>query len=334
MVKSTDSGISQRTLTYAERQMLKAQMPVTILDRWGQSKPMPKNKGTEIKFRRPIPFTAATTPLLEGVTPTARSFAYEDVTATLKQYGDVVEITDVIEDTHEDPILQDITEQSGLNIGRTIESLTYGVLRAGTNVFYGNGSLRTSVNTPVTLDRLRAVSRALHAQKAATITKMLSSSPNFATSPIDACYPVVAHTDCENDIRNLPGFVPVANYGSRQKAHDTEIGTCESFRFFLSPDLPPFLDAGGAKVGAQGEMVSTTGTNADVYPMLIFGDGAYGTVPLRGRESVKPSIIPVNQPTKDDPLGQRGYVGWKTWFTAVILNQLWMARLEVGVTKL
>src|SRR3546814_6015325 len=55
------------------------------------TRPMPKNKGTVIKFRRPRTFTAATTPLVEGVTPQSTQFSYEDVEATLKQYGQVVE---------------------------------------------------------------------------------------------------------------------------------------------------------------------------------------------------------------------------------------------------
>jgi N4-gp56 family major capsid protein len=49
---------------------------------------------------------------------------------------------------------------------------------------------------------------------------------------------------------------------------------------------------------------------------------------------VEPSIIPVGQKTKDDPLGQRGYAGWKMYHVAVILNDLWMERLEVAVTDL
>jgi len=92
----------------------------------------------------------------------------------------------------------------------------------------------------------------------------------------------------------------------------------------------PFADGGGAK----GTMVSTTGTSADVYPMLAFGKEAWGQVALRGQGAIAASIIPVGQKTKDDPLAQRGYVGWKGWHCAVILNQLWMARLEVACTAL
>ena len=79
MNRSTDAGISARTEVYAERQMLQHAAPVTVLDKFGMTKPMPKNKGVAIKFRRPKPFPAATTPLLEGVTPPSTAFAFEDV---------------------------------------------------------------------------------------------------------------------------------------------------------------------------------------------------------------------------------------------------------------
>lgn len=314
--------------------MLRHAGPVMILDKFGMTRQMPANKGVAIKFRRPRTFAAITAPLTEGVTPGTTQFTYEDVSATLRQYGMLVEITDVIEDTHEDPVLNDATVQAGENIGRTMEALTYGILKAGTNVFYANGTARTSVNTPITIAKIRAVVRALTAQKAMPITRMLDASLNYGTRAIQAAYVAVCHTDLENDIRELAGFVPVAEYGSRQALHERELGSVENVRFITSPDLGSLPDAGGAKLGALGTMVSTSGTSADVYPVLFFGKEAYGMVPLRGQGSVSPTILRPNVKTKDDPLGQRGYVGWKTWFCCVILNELWMARLEVGATAL
>ena len=301
MTRYNDPGVSPRTNVYAERQMLKHAGPVRVLDKFGLTKPMPKNKTQTIKFRRPKVFTAATIPLVEGVTPSATQFSYEDVEATLKQYGQVVEITDWIEDTHEDPVLNDAAVQAGENIGRTIEALTYGVLRAGTNVFYANGSARNQVNTAISLNKIRAVLRALRAQKAMKISRILDGSVNFATKPIEASYVAVAHTDLDADIRNLPGFVPVAQYGSRQVISDYEIGSTEDVRFICSPDLEPFANAGGA---AGGSVVSTGGTNADVYPVLFFGKEAYGTVPLRGQGSVSPTILRPGVTDKS---------GWRAW---------------------
>lgn len=334
MTRSTDAGVSQRTNVYAERQMLRHAGPVMVLEKFGLTKPMPKNKGLTIKFRRPKVFTAATTPLVEGVTPSTTQFQYEDVETSLKQYGQLVEVTDVIEDTHEDPVIHDASEQAGENIGRTIEALNYGVLRAGTNVYFANGSARNEVNTPISLNKIRAVTRGLKNQKAMKISKILDSSINYATRAIEASYVAVHHTDLEADIRNLAGFVPVAQYGSRTSIHDYEIGSVEDVRFICSPDLEPFADAGAALGGSGTDMVSTSGTNADVYPILFFGKQAYGIVPLRGQGAVSPTILRPGVKDKSDPLGQRGYIGWKTWHSAVILNQVWMARLEVSASDL
>lgn len=327
---STAAGISQRTNVYAEREMLKHAGAVMVLDKFGLTKRMPMNKSTTIEFRRPVQFTAKTTPLLEGVTPETTPFTYDNVSVPLKQYGMVVGITDVIEDTHEDPVLNDATVQAGENIGRTMEQLTYGVLKAGTNVFYANGSSRTAVNTPITLNKQRAITRSLRAQKADKITRILSASPGYETRAVESAYIGVAHTDLESDIRGLPGFTPVAEYGTMSPLCQEEIGSVEDVRYILSPDLDSFANAGGT----AGAMVSTTGTSADVYPVLYFGKHAYGTVALKGQGAVSPSIIPVGQKTKDDPLAQRGYIGWKTWFAALRLNEAWMARLEVAVTEL
>lgn len=331
ITKSTDTNISQRTNVYAEREMLKHAGPVMVLDKFGMAKRMPKNKSTTIKFRRPKVFTEQTIPLQEGVTPNTTAFEYEDVSATLRQYGMVVGITDVIEDTHEDPVLNDATVQAGENIGRTVEALNYGVLRGGTNVFYANGSSRGDVNTAITLNKQRAVTRALKAQKAMKITRMLSASPGYETRAVEASFVGVAHTDLEADIRGLTGFTPVAEYGQRQPLCEEEIGSVEDVRYILSPDLDPWQAEGSATLNG---MVADDDTNVDVYPVLYFGKEAYGTVALRGQGAVSPSIIPVGQKTKDDPLGQRGYVGWKTWHVCVRLNEAWMARLEVGVTDL
>lgn len=329
---SASPGLSNRTNVWAAREMLRHQAPVVVLDKTGPMvKPMPQNKSTNAKFRRPIPFDAATVPLQEGVTPSSTSFRYEDVSVSLEQFGQVGVITDVIEDTSEDPVLKDLVVQLGENIGRTKEALNYAVLRGGTNVFYQNGSQRTDVNSIISLAKQRAVVRALKAQKAMKITKVLDGSPDYATRPVEAAYIAVGHTDLEADIRGMPGFVPTSEYGRRSTVSDYEIGSVEDVRYLLSPDLDPFTDAGGTPGST---VVSTGGSAADVYPVLFFGKEAWGDVPLRGFGAVEPTIIPVNQKTKDDPLGQRGYAGWKIWHAAVILNQLWMARLEVATTAL
>lgn len=322
--------INQRTAAYAALEMLDHAEPVLVLSRLGLTKPIPKNKAETMKFRRIVPLAPATTPVVEGVTPTAQKMAYEDVSVTLKQYGRPIEITDKVADLSEDPVLKDAARQAGEQAGATIEQVLYGVLKAGTNVFYANGTARNQVNTVLTLNKQRAVTRALAAQKAKQINRMLKPGVEYNTSPVASGWVAVAHTDLESDIRNLTNFIPVEKYGSRAMISPQEIGAVESVRYLLSPDLDPFADAGGAK----GSMVSTSGTSADVYPILYFGQDAFAQVPLKGEEAIVPIVLNPDTASKSDPMGQRGYVSWKAWYAAVILNDLWMARLEVAVTAL
>ncbi|WP_420411608.1 N4-gp56 family major capsid protein [Roseibium sp.] len=330
-ILSTATGISQRTNTWAMRKMLRYAAHVSILDKFGKPYKMPKNKGVNLTWRRPVPFDAATTPLTEGVTPTPRAMEYENVPATLRQHGEVTKITDVIEDTHEDPVLQDIVELLGDNIGRTKEALLWAELRSGTNVMYANGASRAEVNTPLSINLQSKVIRALKNQKARKLREVLKPSPDYETYGIEDSFIAVAHTDNEADIRKLDGFTPVARYGTMTRICPQELGSVEEVRYVCSPDLDPYLDAGGA----PGSTVkSNGGTQADVYPIIYLAKDAYSFVALAGEDALEPSIIPVNKKDKSDPLGQVGYAGWKTWFVAKILNDAWMVRLEVAASAL
>lgn len=319
--------ISPRTAAHAVAKMLTRGVPYLVLEKFGQVYVMP-NKSTKVaKFRRYNALALATTPLVEGVTPAGSKVTVTDVTATLEQYGDFVPFSDVIEDTHEDPFLQQVSDVLGEQAAQTMETIRWNIIKAGTNVFYANGSARTDVNTPITLALQRKCTRALKRQNAAYITSVVASTPQFRTEPVEAAYIGLVHPDVENDIRNISGFIPTKQYGSTTPWAN-EIGSVEDVRYLRSTIFTAFADGGGAK----GSMISTTGTNADVYPVLYVAKDAYGLVPLKGKDSM--SIMVVNpKPAAGDPLGQRGTAGWKTMHTAVILNDLWLVRAEVAATN-
>lgn len=333
--RSTDSGISLTTNKYCVKEMLSHAEPHIVLDKMAKQFTMPKNKKLQIQWRRPVPFSANTVPLVEGVSPPPTGFSYETVTATLQQYGEYIEITDVVEDTAEDPVLKDATMILGENLGRSREALLYSVLKAGTSVSYANGSARSDVNTTISIDDVRRVVRSLRANKAKTVTRVLDSSPNQNTFNVEPAYIAFCHSDCAADIRQLTGFKPVSDYGNRKTVHDMELGSVEDVRFVCSADLTPFEDAGGAK----GSTKSTTGTSSDVYPIIIVGQEAYGCTTLKGSRSsgmnsVDLIVNNVGQADSSDPLAQRGTVGYKTWFVGTRLNESWIERLEVAVSAL
>ncbi|MFM2589459.1 N4-gp56 family major capsid protein [Vibrio sp. TBV020] len=329
---STQYGdITPRVGLYAKAQFLVHADVIQVLSKLGQTEPVPKNKGQKAKFRRAVPFPAATVPLTEGVRPAGQKLAVEDVEVDLKQYGDWTGITDVIQDTHEDPILQKMTQLCGQQAAETAELVLWGIVSAGTAVVFANGTARNEVNTKISLVKLRQAVRSLSGNRAKKKTRILSGSADYATKPVEAAYIAVCHTDLEADIRDLEGFTPVAKYGSRSPIVPEEFGSVENVRFITTPLLIPLEDAGGA---AGGTVISTTGTNADVYPIVVFGEDAYGVCPLKGKQSHELKVRNPGKPEFGDELGQNGSVGWIMWFAGVILNQAWLMRIEVAATQL
>lgn len=329
--KYTDGDISPRTKVYAEAKMLAHAEPILVLNKLGQTKPVPQNKSQTIKFRRPKPFAPATTPLTEGVRPESQKMAYEDVEVQLKQYGSWVEITDVIQDTHEDQVLSDTTMLSGEQAAETTELLAWGAISGGTNVIFANGTFPDEVNTPIKLEHVRAAVRKLQRNRAKKKTSILDGSIKYGTKPIEAAYIAVCHTDLEADIRSLPGFTPVAEYGSRQPIVPQEFGTIENVRFVTSPLFAPEINKGGAP---GSKVLSTAGSKADLYKIVVFGQDAYATCPLKGKDAAEMLVRNPGKAEKGDELGQTGSVGWKTWWAGKILNDAWLVRLEVAATKL
>jgi N4-gp56 family major capsid protein len=336
--------ISPAVAAYSIVRMLKRAMPFLQLEKFGQTYPMPTNSTQTAKFRRYFLagatgsagnsngssyfYPVATTPLVEGVTPSGNTLSNQDYTVTLAQYGDYITITDVILDTHTDDVLQQATDILGEQAALTVETLHFNVLKAGVNVFYANKvASRNLVVAPIALNDQRSVTTALNRQNAKKITAVVASTPDFNTKSVEAAYMAVCHPDIESDLRNIAGFKPTSDYGTHTSPMEGEIGSIEQTRYLGSTVIAPFQDAGGAK----GAMRSTTGVNADVYPILFFGRDAFGIVPLKGKSSMTPMVVNP-KPAAGDPLAQRGTVGWKLWTTTVILQEAFMARLEVAAT--
>lgn len=323
---TTYGDISPRTAAYAEKELLKRGLPFLVLEKFGQAKPLPENSTKVMKFRRYNALPNTPQALTEGVTPTGQTLTVTDVTATLAQYGDRVTITDVILDTHEDQTLNEAVNLLGEQAAQMIEKMRFGVLKAGTNVLFANGAARAAVNTAISINLQRRAVRALKRQNARFITSIVRSTPSYGTENVAPGYVALIHPDLEADVRQLTGFVPAEKYGS-MTPWENELGKCEDVRYVSSTIFEPWADAGGAK----GTMLSTTGTNADVYPVLFVGRDAYAIVALKGMFALTPMVVNP-KPSDSDPLAQRGHVGWKAMQTAVILNDSFMIRAEVAAT--
>ena len=328
---STDGTLSTMANVYVVAKMLIRALPYLVFEKFGQAYPLPTKSTKTAKFRRFESLDATPKELTEGVTPTAQTFSVTDIEANVHQYGTLVTMTDVLLDTNDSPVMEQVTQIVGEQAAETVENMRIGVLLGGTNVEYANGTARNEVNTPISLPLQRRITRKLKNQKARFLTDSIKSTPRFYTESISPCFVAVCHPDCEADIRSMPHFQDVKDYGNTSP-WENEIGAVEGVRYLFTTLMKSWPDAGGAKTNAAGDtMVSTTGTKADVYPILFLAKDAYGLVPLKGAESLTPVIINPSH-TESDPLAQRAHVAWKTMQTCVILNQAWMVRAEVACT--
>lgn len=317
---------------------------VEVMGITGSQKKIPKNKSDTLVFRRTVPYGATTSNpnrpaadpnlhiLQEGVTPPADVLTFQDVTLILQQYGCLYSVTDKTVDLHEDDVPEEFKKQVGERMGLVREMIRYGRLKAGTNAYYAGGTSRSTVDKRISLVKLQTITRNLHSNHCKQITGILAPSGDFGTSSVEPAWLVFAHTDCGADIRRLEGFTKVADYGQRKPVHPREIGSCEEYRFILSPELAPYLAAGASVTGTG--CLSAGGVSVDVYPFIIVGEEAWCQAALRGVDSIDPTWLPPGVKTHADPLGQRGYVGAKFWNAVEILNQGWMAVLEAGVSDL
>jgi N4-gp56 family major capsid protein len=318
--------ISPRTAAYAEKELLKRGIPYLVLEKFGQAKSLPSNSSKVEKFRRYNALSTTPVTLTEGVTPASQALTVTDVTATLQQYGGLVQVSDVILDTHEDNTLNEAINLLGEQAAQMIEKMRFGIVKAGTNVLYANGGARNATNTAITTAMQRKAVRTLKRQNTRPITSIVRSTAAFGTENVAPGFVGLIHPDLEGDVRLMTGFVPAESYGSLSP-WENELGKVDDVRYVTSTIFEPWADAGGAK----GTMLSTTGVNADVYPVLYLGRDAYGIIALKGQYAVTPMVSNA-KPSDSDPLAQRASVAWKAMQTCVILNDAWMARLEVAAT--
>ena len=336
--------ISPRTAAYAVKDLLKRGMPYLVLEKFGQAKPIPKNNSKTISFRRYFlkdsslstftpkdyfatdNFDPTTKQLSEGVTPDATALDKQDLTATLIQYGDRTVITDVVMDTHEDPVLKEATEVLGEQAAIILEKARFNVVKAGSNVAYSNGSARTSVNTVFSAALQRNATRTLKRQLARTLTSVVKSTPSYGTESIAPSFIGLCHPDLEYDISRAAGFVPTEKYG-QTTPFENEIGKIGDVRYIVSTIFEPWAGGGAA----SGTNVIETSSVADVYPILFLARDAFGLVPLKGKASIVPMVVNP-KPSDSDPMAQRGHVAWKAMTTTIILNDSWMVRGECACT--
>lgn len=141
----------------------------------------------------------------------------------------------------------------------------------------------------------------------------------------------VTHPDVEPDIRAIANFKEVEDYGGGE--FEGEIGSWRNVKFIISNICPVYADA-GASGGTN--VISTTGTVADVYPMMFFSKDGFAISAFKwaSMQSSQWFLMQANQASQIRAGHVEDIFTHKTRQGAKILNDQFIWRGEVAATKI
>lgn len=310
---TTDSKLSAENKTFYDRALVEKAGPNLIHGQFGQKRPIPKNGGKRIQFRRYASLPKALKPLTEGVTPEGRKLSATAVEAEVNQYGDFVCLSDVLDLTAIDNNVLEATKAVGRQAGLTLDTITRNVLQSGTNVFYCPKVGANGVQTPVT-DRSGL-------DKTCTLTvdvvKKVAAMLKAANAPkIDGDYVCILHPYVAYDIMSDPRWEEMHKYTTPENMYQGEIGRIAGVRFVETSEAAVYK-------GTE----NSCPTGLAVFGCLFIAQGAYGVTEVTGG-GLQTIIKQLGSAGTADPLDQRSTVGWKALQTAEILMEPYMVRVE------
>lgn len=311
---TTDPGLSAENKTFYDMALIQEASPNLIHDQFGQKRPIPKNGGKKIEFRKYASLPKALQPLTEGVTPDGKKLSVSTVEAEVNQYGDYVCLSDVLDLTAIDNNALEATKVIGRQAGLTLDTITRNVLQSGTNVFYcppvaadGTVGAQPSDRSGLTKDCRLTVA----------VVKRIAALLKAANAPkINGHYVCILHPYAAYDLMNDPKWEQMHQYCKPEEMYEGEIGRIAGVRFVESSEAAVYT-------GAENDCPD----GLAVFGCLFIADGAYGVTEVTGG-GLQTIIKQLGSAGTSDPLDQRSTVGWKAMKTAEILLEPYMYRVE------
>ena len=231
--------------TFYDRQLLESAKTRFVHAKYGQKRPIPRNSGKRVEFRKWNLFDAndAVEALQEGVTPTGQALSQSNVEVEVAQYGAYVEVSDLLDMTGYDQVISESAELLGEQLGTVVEWVTRDAMNAGTNVQYANGKTSRSAITAsdkLTVAEIRKAVRTLKKAKARPFGEE-GRKPHF----ICICSP-----EATFDLQSDALWQDVSKYSCAEAIYSGEIGRLFGVVFVESTEAKVFAQSVLNKVKA------------------------------------------------------------------------------------
>lgn len=233
---TTQESLSDEMKTYYSNYLIDNAKAVLVHDQFAQKHPIPQNKGKTIEFRKYAPLAKALTPLVEGVTPSGNSLSVSTITATIKQYGDYIRMSDMLQMTAIDNNLVQASELLGMQAGETLDTITREVLNSGTNVQFAFGQV-TSRHLLVGGDSTAANNHYLSVDCARLAHRNLKTYKARPVSGTD--FVGIIHPDVSFDLKGDEKWEKIKDYDPKD-LYVGEIGKIHGIRWIETTEAKVF----------------------------------------------------------------------------------------------
>lgn len=225
-LNATGNSTEAEAKTYYEKRLIDYAEPDLVHDQFGDCYPIPPHGGKSIEFRRFSPLDKALTPITEGVTPSGNKLNVESVTASVDQYGDFVELSDMLDLTSIDPVVEQSTKILASQAGRTLDTITREVLCGGTQVIYApsvSGDTVTQVDDRSEISANCKLTPDLVFRAAAQLKAMNAK-------PVDDSFVCIVHPYVAYDLMRNKEWLDLNKY-QPERVYRGEIGKLGGVRF-------------------------------------------------------------------------------------------------------
>ena len=300
---NTTDGLSAEMKTFYDLALIDEAGANLVHEQFGQKRPIPANGGKTIEFRKFASLPKAEQPLTEGVTPNGRSLTVSSVDATVKQYGDFITQTDMLELTAVDNTVLEATKLLGRQAGATLDTVVREELHTGTTVIYCP-KVVDGVETEILSrnDLTEGCQLTVDVVMQAVAKLRANNAPTINGKYVAIIHPYVAY-----DLMRDPEWVSAHKYADPETLFRGEIGEIAGVRFVQTTE---------AKIYEGG-----------IFGTLFLGADAYGITDVEGG-GLQIIVKQKGSAGTADPLDQRSSVGWKAIRTAKLLVDSYMIRVE------
>lgn len=293
---SGTNTLSPTMKTFYDTELLENARPELIFTQFGKRQPLPANKGRTVEWRKWNTLPNAPE-LTEGVVPTGEKMGMTTLTASLKQYGMFVAITDLLDLHAVDNVLLGASEELGASSGETKDILVRNELQTATNVMYCDTvTVADGVTTKTTPSNYTGMSAANNRLTPDMVNKAVTWLKKCKAPKINGKYVAIIHPSVAYDLRSSSEWIEAHKYAATTEIFNGEIGELHGVRF---------VETTNAKVTQQTLASSTKGM---VYTSIFLGKDAYGIIDPEGGSM---QMIVKDKAEVGGPLEQYSTAGYK-----------------------